>query len=142
MRYILDSDHLSFLQKKQQPEFDRLSARLDEIPEEEVCTTIVNFQEQVLGWTSYLGRARTRPAIVKAYRELLLIESYYRDFDLLPFDDSAQECFEDLRRQKIRIPTMDLRIACVTMANGGTLLTRNVRDFRQVPGLTYDDWSR
>ena len=142
MRYVLDTDHLTILQKAQRPEFDRLTARLDQVSEESICTTIINFQEQILGWTTYLGRARTGTAIVKAYTELLMIESYYRDFELWPFDEEAQERFEDLRKQRIRIPTMDLRIASIALAPDTVLLTRNVRDFRQVPGLAFEDWSR
>jgi tRNA(fMet)-specific endonuclease VapC len=142
MRYVLDTDHLSFLQKKQQPEFDRLSARLEQVPEDDVCTTVINFQEQVLGWTSYLSRARTADAIVKAYDELLMIESYYRDFHLLAFGAAAQTRFDELRRRKIRIPTLDLRIACIALAPDMLLLTRNTRDFGRVPGLAFEDWSR
>jgi tRNA(fMet)-specific endonuclease VapC len=90
----------------------------------------------------YLSRARMPDAVVGAYRELLLIETYYRDCEVLPFATDAQERFEDLRRQKVRVPTMDLRIACVALVNNATLLTRNVRDFRQVPSLAFEDWSR
>ncbi len=142
IRFILDTDHLSILQKQQQPEFNRLRVRLEKVPDNFISTTIVNFQEQILGWMSYHNRARTAAAVVKADRELMMVESYFRDFDLLPFDAAAQTWFDDLRRQKVRIPTMDLRIASVTLANRATLLTRNVRDFRQVPGLAYEDWSR
>src|SRR5947209_3571147 len=122
MRYILDTDHLTFLQKEQQPEFGRLTARLERVPAESVCTTVVNFQEQMLGWTSYLARAQIRDAIVKAYRELLMIESYYRDCEILPFSADAQGRSEDLRADKARIPTLDLRIACIVLSNGATLL--------------------
>jgi hypothetical protein len=77
MRYILDTDLLSILQQKRQPECDRLTAHLEEHPNEPICTTVVNFQEQALGWAAYLNRARKPSDILKAYRELLLIESYY-----------------------------------------------------------------
>src|SRR5262245_56829245 len=142
MRYVLETDLLSILQRKQQPEFDRLSARLDEHPNEPICTTIVNFQEQVLGRAAYLNRARKPADVLKAYRDLLMIESYYRDFEILPFDAAAQGRFEQFRREHVRIPTMDLRIACICLAHGATLLTRNLRDFRQVPGLVTEDWAQ
>src|SRR5436309_2289860 len=86
--------------------------------------------------------SRLEQVVVQAYREMLMIESYYRDFELLAVDGSAQGRFVDLRGHKVRIPTMDLRIACVALVNNATLLTRNVRDFRQVPGLAFENWSR
>ncbi len=36
---------------------------------------------------------------------------------------------------------MDLRIASVALASHSTLLTLNLRDFRQVPGLAVEDWT-
>jgi hypothetical protein len=46
-----------------------------------------------------------------------------------------------LRKQKIRIGTQDLRIASIVLAVNGTLVTRNQRDFAQVPELTLEDWT-
>jgi predicted nucleic acid-binding protein len=35
---------------------------------------------------------------------------------------------------------MDLKIACITIVNQGTLLTRNSKDFAKVPGLHFENW--
>jgi tRNA(fMet)-specific endonuclease VapC len=35
---------------------------------------------------------------------------------------------------------MDLKIAGIVLVHGGVLLSRNVRDFQQVPGLQVEDW--
>lgn len=43
--------------------------------------------------------------------------------------------------QKIRIATMDLRIAAIALANNLTVLTQNTRDFGKVPGLITEDWT-
>jgi tRNA(fMet)-specific endonuclease VapC len=42
---------------------------------------------------------------------------------------------------KIRIGTMDLKIAAIALAHGATLLSRNLVDFKKVPGLTVEDWT-
>jgi tRNA(fMet)-specific endonuclease VapC len=35
---------------------------------------------------------------------------------------------------------MDLKIASIALAHDATLLTRNTRDFAQVPGLRIENW--
>jgi tRNA(fMet)-specific endonuclease VapC len=57
------------------------------------------------------------------------------------FDEKAADLFGSLRRKKVRIGTMDLRIASIALANDFTLLTRNLVDFQQVPDLKVEDWT-
>ena len=49
--------------------------------------------------------------------------------------------YTDLMSQKLRVETQDLRIAFIVMSIGGTLVTRNRRDFDRIPGLKIEDWS-
>jgi len=44
------------------------------------------------------------------------------------------------KQQRIRVGTQDLKIAAITLAHGATLLTRNTRDFAQVPELNIENW--
>jgi tRNA(fMet)-specific endonuclease VapC len=59
---------------------------------------------------------------------------------VLSWDTAAADISQDLRRQRIRIGTMDLKIASIVLAHNATLLSRNLRDFHQVPGLRVEDW--
>jgi tRNA(fMet)-specific endonuclease VapC len=46
-----------------------------------------------------------------------------------------------LKRSRLRVGTMDLKIAAIALAHGATLLTRNLKDFGRVPGLRIEDWT-
>ncbi|NUQ61351.1 MAG: type II toxin-antitoxin system VapC family toxin [Pirellulales bacterium] len=59
---------------------------------------------------------------------------------MLPWNDAAVSQFENLRQAKTRVGTMDLKIACITLAHGATLLSRNRKDFDKIPGLRVEDW--
>ena len=138
MIVLLDTDHVSILHHEAQAELRR---RLAELPSHDVRVCIVSFEEQARGWLAYLHRARKRQQILKGYADLGNLVDFYRAYPIIPFDESAMDEFERMLRQRIRIGTKDLRIAAIAMANGVKLLSRNLRDFRQVPGLDVEDWT-
>ena len=49
--------------------------------------------------------------------------------------------FDALLAQRVRVATMDLRIASIVLSRGMVLVTRNMSDFRKVPGLPIEDWT-
>ena len=59
---------------------------------------------------------------------------------VLDFDDRAGIEFERLKSSRIRVGTMDMKIAAISLALGATLLTRNTRDFAKITGLKIADW--
>jgi tRNA(fMet)-specific endonuclease VapC len=141
MAVILDSDMLSILQRRSEG-CGRLEQRLGQLPDEDVFTTIVTFQEQMRGWLAALNNARSDNRLLLAYTELQLMLRDFCHLNILPFDAPSQIEFKRLRRQRIRIGTMDLRIASIAVATQSTLLSRNLRDFERVPGLDVQDWTR
>ena len=60
---------------------------------------------------------------------------------MLQFDDASAAEFERLKRSRVRIGTMDLKIAAIALANNATVLTRNIKDFSRVPELRVEDWT-
>jgi tRNA(fMet)-specific endonuclease VapC len=102
---------------------------------------VISFHEQVLGWNAYLNRASTPESIVRAYSMFQQILEDFARMTVAPFDTPASITFQSLRSSKIRIGTMDLRIAAIALANGWTLLSRNSVDFDRVPNLRVEDWT-
>jgi tRNA(fMet)-specific endonuclease VapC len=141
MPVVLDTDHLSVLQWQERPACDRLLARLDRLAPDDIATTVITFHEQVEGWLAYLKRARKPADVVRAYAKLEAVWRSFLKMNVLSFTEEAQERFSTLRRQCPRLSTMDLRIASVALVSAATLLSRNLRDFRRVPGLTVEDWT-
>ena len=140
--YILDTDLLSLLESASySPEAQRLRSRLAQLKREERITTIITFEEQMRGWLAYLAQRRTRAQHLAAYERLQEVLARYQKFTVLSYNDRAADEFERLQKQRIRIGTMDLKIAAIALANDATLLTRNTKDFSRVPQLHIEDWS-
>lgn len=61
---------------------------------------------------------------------------------IVPLDEAAAVQFDRLRTVKSlrKIGRADLLIASIVLANRATLITRNLRHFNQVPGLTLINW--
>ncbi len=136
--YVLDTDHVSLAQRKHPFVMRRLAAR----HVREIAVAVVTAEEQLRGWLGAIRRASAdRQRLVWAYAGLRGALDYLRSAQLLDFDQAAFIRYEELRQQKIRIGTQDLRIAAITLATGGTLVTRNARDFSRVPGLIVEDWT-
>lgn len=139
--YVLDTDHLGILQRQTSPQFENLTRRLSGRPESDFFVTIVSFHEQILGWNAYLARAKDLVGVLRGYRQLEGILIDFSRSQVLPFGSAAADVFEELRQKRIRIGTMDLRIAAITIAKGMTLLSRNLVDFERIPSLAVEDWT-
>lgn len=107
----------------------RMESRLAD----EFFISVVSFHEQVNGWQAYLRRQRTNPQIVRAYRQFERILIDFTLWQIAPFDEPAAEKFADLRKRRVRIATMDLRIASIALVGDHTVLTRNKSISRKCP---------
>jgi tRNA(fMet)-specific endonuclease VapC len=139
--WILDTDHLSLLQRENSQLIERLSLH----QQDRVVITIITAEEQLRGRLSVISKAsdpKSKTSLSLAYQNLRLTIESLQEFKQIDFDLEAESIYHQLRQQKIRIGTQDLRIASIALANQATLLTRNNRDFSQVPNLIIDDWTR
>ncbi len=120
-----------------------LVGRLGAIPIYEQSIPIVVVEEVIRGRLNVIRQADAGRGQVSLERAYLLFQQTVTDSKsnkILPYTASSDALVAAWRKQKIRIPTHDLRIAAICIIHGATLVTRNARDFTKVPGLTIDVW--
>ncbi|NJK42555.1 MAG: type II toxin-antitoxin system VapC family toxin [Aquincola sp.] len=85
---------------------------------------------------------RIRSANALRAQHLLQTEVALQQLDIAPFDLSAAVEFDRLDKAGLsrKIGRADLLVASIALAQRATLVTRNVRHFRQVPGLQLENW--
>lgn len=142
--FLLDTNHLSLLQRRSSVQANLL-ARLETIPTEQVGTCIVCMEEEFRGWMAYLASLRSVEAHPRAYDRLNQLLSNFSRLSVLPFDDAALSIFQSLWLHRIRVSTMDLKIASIAIAHDAILLTQNTADFARIAErdsrLRFEDWS-
>jgi tRNA(fMet)-specific endonuclease VapC len=141
VKYLLDTDHISFIQRRSGREFAQLTERIAQNSPTDFALSVISFHEQVLGAHTFINRAQTKEEIVRGYNLLLQTLQGFSLAPVLPFDAEPITIFGNLRAQGIRLSTMDLRIASIALSHGLVLLTRNTRDFAKVPDLMIEDWT-
>jgi tRNA(fMet)-specific endonuclease VapC len=104
-------------------------------------TTAINVEEQVRGRLAQISEAKDGDALANAYRWLSETVKLLSEFEVLQFTVEAQFIYRELKSQRIRVGTQDLRIASIVLANKGILLSRNARDFDRVPNLIVENWT-
>jgi tRNA(fMet)-specific endonuclease VapC len=117
-----------------------------EVNAENLALTIVTVEEAIRGRFKVIQDASNpKPSqadkLVWAYTKLCDTLDDFKNLNILKFDQNAFTIYTELRSQRIRIGTQDLRIAAIVLANNAILVTGNHRHFSQVPDLVQEDWT-
>ncbi len=139
---VLDTDHVTVLQRRSEPAATILRTRLHHLPPEEVGTTIITVQEQLRGWSAVIHRATRPEQEVFAYRQLYAVLRFFAAMPVMLFDHAAVARVAQLRAARVRIGTMDLKIAAIALVHDALLLSRNVSHVARIPALRVEDWTR
>jgi tRNA(fMet)-specific endonuclease VapC len=136
--YLLDTDTLTHLHAGNSNVVDRLKAMADT----EMGITIITKVEVLRGRIDYLIKAENGANLLKAQELLFRTEELLNELLIIPINRAASIEFDRLRDvSKFRkIGRADLLIASITLANRATLVTRNLRHFKQIPGLKVENW--
>lgn len=135
---VLDTNHLAELEENSAAG-KLLRARL-QLQTDPIATTIISVEEHLRGWLALLNRSNDPDWQIRVYARLQRQVDLFAQWMVLPFDQEAAALLRYFQKQRLKIGTMDLKIACIAIAHDATLLTRNTVDFAQVPGLRFENW--
>jgi len=135
--WILDTDCLTLWQN----EHPVVKARVNRVNYREIAIAVISVEEQMRGWLNIIRQSSQSDRLIWAYKGLQDGVVFFKQVNVLEFNQDAYNCYTELLRQRIRIGTQDLRIAAIAISRNAILVTRNRRDFERVPGLVFEDWS-
>jgi tRNA(fMet)-specific endonuclease VapC len=136
---VLDTDTLTFFFQNH----PRVLERFGKVSED-VAITIITRVETLRGRFDSLLKAADGDELRRGQERLIESERNLARIPLiLAVDEAAATEFDRLRqnRKLKKIGRADLLIAAITLANRATLVSRNLKHFRQVPGLALENWA-
>lgn len=138
--FLLDTNILSDVFKGHEKVLARLRAVSDDRP---VVTCVICRIEALEGRFASIIKAANRAELLTAAERWLHDEQQLDTLDTLPLTEAVADEFEQLRanRKLKKIGRADVLIACFALAHDATLVTRNTKDFAQVPNLKLDNWA-
>jgi tRNA(fMet)-specific endonuclease VapC len=138
---LIDTDHATYFKYPDSDRGRRFIERLSAVsPSELIAVAIVTVEQRMRGWLATISKERTALRQVAGYRELAGLFEFYQEFEIVAFDERAALRFDELRSQRLRLGTMDLKIAATALVNDSLLRSANRRDFERVPGLRVENW--
>jgi tRNA(fMet)-specific endonuclease VapC len=135
--YVFDTDTLTLYERLHPVVVRNVFYHLAD----DIRVTSVSVEEQLTGWFATLRAARTPQQIETAHVRLSETVRLLGNWDVVPFTAFAAVRYQTLLRQKLNVGGNDLRIAATAIEFGATVVTRNLRDFRRIPGVQCEDWS-
>jgi tRNA(fMet)-specific endonuclease VapC len=135
---LLDTDSFTLHQYGQERFVERYRTA-----SEDPALTIITQIEALRGRYDAVLKAEDGARLLAAQQGLIRTMNHLTSFAVVPFDEAVTAEFDRLRQIKglKKIGRPDLLIAAIALANRATLVTRNLKDFRKVPGLQIENWA-
>ena len=131
--YMFDTDISSYIMKRSH---DNLLRRLQRVPIDDVCISVVTRCELLFGVEVSPRRENDRAAL----------DVYLSHVETLDYPEDAAIHYAQIRAHLKQRGTMiganDLFIAAHARCLGLTLVTNNTTEFKRVPGLTLENWTQ
>ena len=100
MMFLLDTDHLTILTRKEGKDFESLAAGIARYSEADFFVSVVSFHEQMLGWHNYIANSNNWKTLCEGYVELRRLLEQFSGMQVLDFDLQAASKFAELRSQQ------------------------------------------
>lgn len=139
---LLDTDHVSVLNRPGTAPAEDLMARVEAATGERVTITIISVVEQFRGWAAAINRAKDIAEEIRGYAGLSQFVELLRGLTVVPFDAAAADLYASLRSQKTPRRQHGFEDRFDRTREGRLTLVGQLRDFRKVPGLRVEDWLR
>ncbi len=131
MRYMLDTNIVSYLIRERLPDAEDLLAGIDR---GETGLSVCVKAELTFG-------ALLEPEATKRNKRL---EQFLRSIKILPWDEAACDHYADIaaKLEAIgeKIGHFDEMIAAHARSQGCVMITNNIRHFARIPGLSITNW--
>lgn len=136
--HIFDTDTLSHLHAGNQ----NVIRAIRQLGNEEITTTIVTKIEMLRGRIDYIIKAQADDDLLNAQKRFDRTEELLSQIKIISITpDSVDRLAQLLNSSKLRkIGRADLVIASIALSHRATLVTRNLRHFKQIPGLVVTNW--
>jgi tRNA(fMet)-specific endonuclease VapC len=136
--YVLDTDIMTLYQHAHPRVVQHVLAH----NVAQLSIAVISIEEELTGWYTKLRQVRKRDQLARVYQRLSEAVPFFARFQILSFPEPAIVRYESLRVAHRSVGKNDLRIAAIALEHGAIVVTRNSRDFKQVAGLTIEDWSK
>jgi len=123
VRYLIDANSVIYLTENLYP---KLTTRVSQMEVGSIGLSAIVFAELIV------GAKRGKPP------RLDRLASIAGEMPLLPFDEAAARAYGEI---PFRRGSFDRLLAAHALSLGMEIITTNVRDFADIPGLQVEDWT-
>ena len=116
--------------------------RMASVSPEQIVISMITMTEQMQGMINLVRSFEKINREDEAYAVYFALHHFLQRFTLIAYDADAHRRFLTFPANVRRQGRADCQIAALAIERGYTVVTENVKHFAQIPGVTFEDWTR
>lgn len=123
---------------------ESIMCKMDQRRHEVVGLPVIVVEEVIRGRFNVIRQrqsAAKSELLLAAYERLAFTVKSVASFQILAYTSVAHALYQQWKKEKIKVPTQDMRIAAICVSQGYRLVTNNTRDFNLIPNLNLETWN-